>query len=96
MQKTLIINRYQLNQRMKSIPEANYYSATDMAINKPVTVRTIDISTIGAVGIGLEHLAADKLRLKMENEKTIIQTLHHLAHPSLLTILDDGFDAPLY
>lgn len=96
MQSRILANRYQLNRHMQHISEADYYAATDMVANQPVTVRTIDISTEGAVGIGLEHLAKDKLRRKVENEAKIVERLRQLSHPNLLTIQADGFEDPIY
>ncbi len=81
---------------MKYVSEANYYEASDLSTGEPVTVRSIDVSTLGAVGIGLEHLAADKLRRKVENEQKIVGKLRELRHPGLFHILDSGFDDPIY
>lgn len=91
-----VANRYQLQRHMQFVSEANYYEAQDRLTAQSVTVRTIDISTLGAVGVGLEHLAKDKLRKKVENEQKIVERLRHLSHPNLLNILDDGFEDPLY
>jgi eukaryotic-like serine/threonine-protein kinase len=96
MQSLLLANRYQLNRHMQRVSEADYYAATDIITSQPITVRTIDISTLGAVGIGLEHLAKDKLRRKVENEARIVERLSQLSHPNLLKILADGFEDPIY
>jgi len=96
MQSHLLANRYQLNKHMQHVSEADYYAATDIVTTQPITVRTIDISTLGAVGIGLEHLAKDKLRRKVENEVKIVEQLRQLSHPNLLEILADGFEDPIY
>jgi eukaryotic-like serine/threonine-protein kinase len=96
MRSQLLANRYQLNRHMQHVSEADYYAATDIITSQPVTVRTIDISTLGAVGIGLEHVAKDKLRRKVENEAKIVERLRQLSHPNLLKILADGFENPIY
>ena len=83
MQSHLLANRYQLNKHMQRVSEADYYAATDIVTTQPVTVRTIDVSTLGAVGIGLEHLAKDKLRRKVENESKVVEQLRQLSHPNL-------------
>jgi serine/threonine protein kinase len=96
MQSHLLANRYQLKRHMQHVSEADYYEATDIVTSQLVTIRTIDISIEGAVGIGLEHLAKDKLRRKVENEAKIVERLRQLSHPHLLKILADGFEAPIY
>jgi eukaryotic-like serine/threonine-protein kinase len=96
MHGQIVANRYQLNSHMQRVCEADYYSATDVVANQPVTIRTIDVSAIGAVGIGLEHLAKDKLRRKVENEVKIVERLSQLSHPNLLTIRDHGFEDTIY
>jgi serine/threonine-protein kinase len=96
MRRQLLANRYHLDSHMQHVSEADYYAATDIITTQPVTVRTIDVSTLGAVGIGLEHLAKDKLRRKVENEAKIVERLRHFRHPNLLKILADGFEDPIY
>ena len=93
MQHKHIANRYQITKHMRYVGETHYYDAIDTITQTPVTLRTINISENGAVGIGLDHLAADKLRRKMENEQQIIDKLNH---PGLLQLIDYGFDDPFY
>lgn len=91
-----IAGRYRLEQHLRYVSEANYYAALDLVSGQLVTVRTINISEPGAVGPGLEHLAAQKLQGKVRNEQKLVQALKSLAHPNLLALLDDGFEDPLY
>ncbi len=92
-EQRLIAGRYQITGLMQRLGETDYYAALDNRTSRPVTLRIINTAEQGAVGAGLEHLAADKLRRKMEHETRL---LHRLHHPGLLTLLDWGFDAPLY
>lgn len=93
MSPDLIAQRYQLHQMVYDFGEAAYYEAVDLQHHQPVVIRVIDISQSGAVGIGLEHLAAEKLKNKMLNELRLIE---RLKHPGLLDVLDYGVEVPLY
>lgn len=88
-----IAGRYQLIEHMHHLSEADYYAALDTETQRRVTVRTIDVSKLGAVGIGLEDFAPEKLRRKMENEQRLLDRLNC---PGLLSILDQGFDDPIF
>lgn len=91
--KKQIANRYQISQHLHRLGETDYYAANDTMTQTPVTLRVIDTSEVGAVGIGLEDFAPDKLRRKMDNEQRLLE---QLKDPGLLTILAVGFDDPLY
>lgn len=86
-----IAEYYQVMQHVKTVGETDYYAAIDLRTDSPIMLRVIDTSKQGAVGIGLEHLAADKLKRKMENEAKILSQIQ-----GVLTVLDVGFDAPYY
>jgi serine/threonine protein kinase len=92
MQKQLLGGRYKILGHLHRVGETDYYSAIDIHGNQSVTVRTIDASEIGAVGAGLEHLAADKLRRKIENEAELFDRLQV---PGVLPLVDYGFDEPI-
>lgn len=87
------MQKYYITDLMHDLGETQYYAAIDAEADTPITLRVIDTSRQGAVGIGLEHLAADKLRRKMENEAKLLDKLDH---PGLLKPLDVGFDPPYY
>jgi serine/threonine protein kinase len=93
MQPTLLDGRYHITGVTFAHTEVTYYSAHDRVADQPVLVRVIDTSQAGMVGTGLEHLSADKLRRKMENEVKLLSTLHHAR---LLDLLGHGFDTPYY
>lgn len=93
MPPTLLDGRYHITGVTFPHTEVTYYSAHDRVADHPVLVRVIDTSQAGMVGTGLEHLSADKLRRKMENEVKLLSTLRHAG---LLDLLDHGFDAPYY
>lgn len=92
MQKQMLGGRYQLLDHLQRVGEADYYAAIDKYDDLSVTIRTIDASEVGAVGAGLEHLAADKLRRKIENEAKLLGQLNMTG---LLRLLDHGFDTPI-
>jgi eukaryotic-like serine/threonine-protein kinase len=89
----VIARRYQITRYLHRVGESDYYAAVDTTTQTPVTLRTINVAEVGAVGAGLEHLAADKMKRKMENEKPL---LVKLVHPGLLPLIDVGFAALLY
>lgn len=91
-----IAGRYRIESPMKYVGETYYYRAVDVTTQTPITLRTINVREMGAVGEGLEDFAAQKLRWKVENEQRLVETLIRLKHPGLLQILDYGFDDPLY
>ena len=93
MQPTLLGGRYTITGMTFPHTEVTYYAAHDRVTDQPVIARVIDTSQAGMVGTGLEHLSADKLRRKMENEVKLLSTLHHAG---LLDLLDHGFDSPYY
>lgn len=92
MQKQLLGGRYKILDHLQRVGESDYYSAVDTQGHQRVILRTMDASEIGAVGSGLEHLAADKLRRKIEHEAKLLDQLNM---PGVLKLLDYGFDTPI-
>lgn len=89
----IIANTYRIMEHMHRVGETDYYRAINLHTQTPVTLRTINIAEVGAVGVGIEHLAAEKLRRKIENEKKLI---HQLKQLNVLDLLDIGFEHPFY
>jgi serine/threonine-protein kinase len=93
MESPLIAGRYQVTKQMARLGEAEFFAAVDTTNRRAVTLRTMNVNELGTVGVGVEHMAAVKIKRKVENEMRVVGQLDV---PGLLALLDHGFDDPIY